>query len=236
MRTCVIIPALNEADTVGGVIDSVRRMIPEALIVVVNDGSTDRTGEIAREYGAIVLSPAIRLGIGGAVQAGLKFAVRAGCDLAVQVDGDGQHPADQLPILLKPITSGAADAVIGSRFLGESEYRAESLRMHGIRLFRSAHRLLTGQSITDPTSGFRAYNARALSYLADYYPQDYPEPQSLIELHRQGFRIREVAVSMKARESGQSSINLSAAAYYMIKVLIANLVAASRRGAKPSEV
>jgi glycosyltransferase involved in cell wall biosynthesis len=221
MKTLVIIPALNEEQSIGGVIDDLRKQQVQADIMVVSDGSTDRTAAIAREAGVKVLCLPHNLGIGGAMQTGYKYAVAKDYDVAVQFDGDGQHRADQLGTLLRPITEGTADVVIGSRFLGPEGYTSKLSRLVGIKIISWAVSLLCGKRITDPTSGFRAARRNVIDFYTRRYPEDYPEPEAVILLHRAGFRIAEVPTLMKERETGRSSITAARAFYYMIKVLLA---------------
>jgi glycosyltransferase involved in cell wall biosynthesis len=226
-----IVPAYNEAGALPGVLRDLRERWPEGDIVVVNDGSTDDTGALARRLGADVLDLPCNLGIGAAVQTGLLFARERGYAAAVQFDGDGQHRADQVAALLAPIQAGEADVVIGSRFL-QGGYHAPPVRRAGMAVFRWFNSLLAGQRLTDNTSGFRAYTAPALAFLAGEYPFDYPEPESAVALVRHGYRVREVPVEMRARQAGTSSITFWRAGYYMVKVLLAIAAGALRRPAR----
>lgn len=228
-KICAIVPAYNEEHNIGPVIDDIRNHQPQINIVVINDASRDKTEAIVRERGATVLSLPINLGIGGAVQTGLIYARDAGFDLAIQFDGDGQHLASEIEKILTPVIEGQADVVIGSRFLDAGGYKSRFVRRIGIRIFQMVNSLMVGSRITDNTSGFRAYNRRAIAFLARYYPQDYPEPEAVIDLYRNRFRIREVSVVMRERASGDSSIRLSRSLYYMVKCLMANLIAFSRK-------
>ena len=227
-KICAIIPAYNEEHNIGPVIEDIRKHQPHIKIVVINDASRDKTEVVVRQMGATVLSLPINLGIGGAVQTGLIYARDAGFDFAIQFDGDGQHLAAEIDKILTPVIEGKADVVIGSRFLDAGGYRSRFVRRIGIRIFQMVNSLMVGSKITDNTSGFRAYNHKAIAFLARYYPQDYPEPEAVIELYRNRFRIREVPVVMRERASGDSSIRLSRSLYYMVKCLMANLIAFSR--------
>jgi glycosyltransferase involved in cell wall biosynthesis len=228
-RICAVIPAYNEEENILAVIREIRELYPAAKIVVVNDASTDGTENVVRATGETILNLPINLGIGGAVQTGLMYAREFGHDYVVQVDGDGQHPASEIGKILEPVINGKADVVIGSRFLGTGDYKTGLPRRIGMRIFQAANSIMTGRKITDNTSGFRAYNREALTFLARYYPQDYPEPETVIELFRNGFRIKEVPVNMRRRSGGISSISPSRSLYYMIKCLIANVIAFSRK-------
>jgi glycosyltransferase involved in cell wall biosynthesis len=161
----------------------------------------------------------LNLGIGGAVQTGYRYAEAHGYDIAVQIDGDGQHDPAFLPQLIGPVRDGQADMAVGSRFLaGRAGFRSSKARRVGIRFLRVLIRCLTGEAVTDPTSGMRACGRRLIRTFAHYYPHDYPEPEALVVAHRTGCRIREVAVIMRPRSSGKSSIVFLAPVYYMIKV------------------
>lgn len=223
-----VVPAYQEQDAVGDVVRSLLALpVAPALgleVVVVDDGSRDATGERARAAGARVLRPAFNLGIGGAVQTGFLHAVRRGARAVVQVDGDGQHPASEVPRVLGPVLAGAADVAIGSRFLGTAGDRSTGVRRAGMGWLSFLVRLRCGRTFTDPTSGLRCYGPGPLAWLADHYPEDYPEPQVLAPLVRRGFRVEEVPVSMRPRAGGQSSIRGIRPALYMTKVSVSLLL------------
>ena len=227
-RILVITPAYNEAVNIQAVILAVRREFAAADVLVVNDGSQDDTSRLARESGAIVLDLPYNLGIGGAMQTGYVFAYEQGYDVAIQLDGDGQHDPAYLPILLVPIADGTADLVIGSRFIGPSIFRSSLARRAGIKWFAWLISLLIGQTVTDTTSGFRAGNRSVIEFFASAYPQDYPEPESVVVAHRVGLCIQEVPVEMHVRQGGKSSINLWRSVYYAIKVTLAILMSVVR--------
>lgn len=234
-RLLVIVPAYNEETNIREVVASISRAEISSGVVkdvlVVNDGSTDRTGIVARAEGAMVLDLPFNLGIGGAVQSGFRYAVDFGYDMAMQIDGDGQHDPSYIQRLLDPIISNEADVVIGSRFLEKSAdgFRSTVMRRMGIRVFAFVNSTAIGQRITDNTSGFRAYNRRVLEYLKDHYPTDYPEPEAVVLLGKKKFRIREVPVRMRERTGGASSITPLRSIYYMIKVLLAIFIDLMKR-------
>jgi glycosyltransferase involved in cell wall biosynthesis len=220
----IVIPAYNESGSIAGVIDSVARTGPAWDILVVNDCSTDTTAKAAAAGPAASINLCSNLGIGGAVQAGFRYALENGYATVVQVDGDGQHPAADIPTLLDALANGASDVAIGSRFCGKGSFRSTMPRRMGIRLLGTVCRLLTGRTVNDVTSGFRAYNRKAVAVLAAIYPSDYPEPESLVLFHKTGLTVQEVAVSMLPRLTGVSSIRGFTSVYYVVKVLCALLL------------
>ncbi|MGH2460277.1 MAG: glycosyltransferase family 2 protein [Chloroflexota bacterium] len=225
-----VIPAFNEHRCIADVVRCARDAVPEADIVVIDDGSSDETAPEARRAGAFVLSHPFNLGIGGAVQTGLKFARRRRYDYVLRIDGDGQHDPRALRPLLASVRAGEADVVVGSRFLGgHTELEIPLLRRLGIELFAREVSWLIGTRATDPTSGLVVMNRRAVDVLAAYMPQDYPEVESRIILHAAGLATREAPVKMGERLAGASSIGRWRSAYYALKVSIAVLFASFKR-------
>ena len=227
-KILVVVPAYNEEDTIVGVVKNIQSHVPDADILVVNDGSVDRTARRARESGAHVISLPYNMGIGSAVQSGFLFAKEKGYHVAVQVDGDGQHPPSEIPRLLAALKDGI-DVAIGSRFVQPTAYKPQLLRSAGIKMFSRLVSALVGKPVHDTTSGFRAHNRRAILLLTETFPHDYPEVEALITLHRHGMRFAEVPVEMDYRRAGISSIRPKHAAYYMLKVTLAVLIAFSKR-------
>jgi glycosyltransferase involved in cell wall biosynthesis len=227
-KTLIIIPAYNEAGSIAGVVENIRKTVPEADILVVNDGSQDRTARKARESGAQVITLPYNMGIGSAVQSGFLFAKEKGYHYAVQVDGDGQHPASEIPRLLAALRNGV-DVAIGSRFVNPTGYRPPLFRALGIKVFSFLVSSIVGKRVYDTTSGFRAINRKAIILLAETYPHDYPEVEALITLYRNGMEFVEIPVEMNYRQEGTSSISTTAGAYYMLKVTLAVLVAVIKR-------
>lgn len=223
-KILVVIPAYNEGESVKKVILEVRHYLADADILLVNDGSTDLTSERARNSGVLVLDLPFNLGIGGAMQAGYKYACEKGYSIAIQVDGDGQHDPKEISKLLEVLESKNVDMVIGSRFLSHTEYKSSIMRRFGISIFSGVISAIVGQKITDPTSGFRAANRKAIQLFASDYPQDYPEPEAVILLHQCRLKIGEVPVGMSERYAGESSITRIRSVYYMVKVLLAIFV------------
>jgi glycosyltransferase involved in cell wall biosynthesis len=226
-----VVPAYNEAASVARVIASLHEQAPRFDVIVIDDGSTDETSVRAREAGATVVTMPFNLGIGGAVQTGFLYAREHGYDYMAQVDGDGQHEPSELGTLLSAIQADPSlDVVCGSRFLAtDRSYEAPLSRRTGIRLFAFVLSKILRQPITDPTSGFRLYNRRAITLFARDYPHDYPEVEAVLMLHAHRLKMTEVAVRMRHRESGSSSITTMRSAYYMIKVSLALIVGLMRR-------
>lgn len=219
LRCLAIIPAFNERSSVATVVRGLKRALPELDILVIDDGSTDDT---CRQIppGAAVVSLPFNLGIGGAMQTGYRYAAMNHYDVAVQVDADGQHRPSQVRRLLHTLETSEADMVVGSRFLEpKRRYRQTFIRKTGAWVLRASIRVLTGLTITDCTSGFRAANRKVIHAFAHWYPEDYPEPEVILLLHRAGFRVRELPVRMRRRRSGQSSIRVMSGLFYVAKVV-----------------
>ena len=225
MKILAVIPAYNEAGNIRAVIEDLKSFRGD--ILVVNDGSTDNTAEIARGMGAHVVSHPFNLGIGGTVQTGLKYAFENGYDMAIQFDGDGQHRGDQIFKIVELVERGEADLVIGSRTL-PGGYKMGFARFIGSRMFHLLIRALSGHAVEDPTSGFRCYGKRTIRLFSRFYTDDYPEVESIVTAARSGLRLVEVPVLMRGRLSGNSSITRRKSAYYMLKVTLAMVVDAMR--------
>jgi glycosyltransferase involved in cell wall biosynthesis len=229
-RLVAVVPAWNEAGAIGGVLDEIRAFDPRIDVVVVDDASTDDTVDVARAHGAKVLALPFNVGIGGAVQTGFRYARDEGYDVAVRLDGDGQHAAEELAKLLAPIRAGEAQLVIGSRFVDPAgTYRPPFARRMGIRVFARLVSLLGGQKVTDTTSGFSALDRAAIELFATEYPHDYPEVESTLVALKSGLRLVQVQVDMRERQAGTSSITFVRSLYYIVKVMLALLVASLRR-------
>ena len=225
-----VIPAYNESETVAGVIRSLREHAPQFDVLVVDDGSTDDTGAVAMMAGARVLRLPFNVGIGGAVQSGFTFALDNGYSRMVQVDGDGQHMAEEIQVLSREMDENPQiDIVCGSRFLTDSGYPAPISRRTGIHLFAFLLSRIVGQRVSDPTSGFRLYNRNGIALFARDYPHDYPEVEAVLMVHFHRLTMREVPVRMLERGGGKSSIRSGKSAYYMIKVLLAIFVGLVRK-------
>jgi glycosyltransferase involved in cell wall biosynthesis len=227
-RIAVIIPAYNEEKTIGSIVREVKGLGDGYEVIVVDDCSRDATARNAEQEGATVIELPVNLGIGGAVQTGFKYALASGFDACVQVDGDGQHPPREIPKLIDPLFKNGFDMAVGSRFLGGA-YKVPVMRALGIRIIALFLRLSKGVKVRDATSGFRALGRPAMEFFAGCYPQDYPEPESLLLAYIKGFKVTEVPVEMNYREHGISSITPVRAAYYMTKVLLAMLIDLCRK-------
>jgi glycosyltransferase involved in cell wall biosynthesis len=235
MRRIAIVPAYNEERNIGRVLDELRRFDELLDVVVVSDGSVDRTAAVAREHGAFVVSLPFNLGIGGAVQTGFRFARDNGYDLVVRCDGDGQHDPSELPKVLAPVLAGEADIAVGTRFGETDGYRSSATRRVGFRLLAIVVSAIARQRLTDTTSGFQALNRRALELFATDYPHDYPEVEGMVMTIKHRLRLVEVPVRMREREHGHSSITALRSIYYMVKVLVALFVGLFRRSVVPAE-
>jgi glycosyltransferase involved in cell wall biosynthesis len=226
-RYLAVVPAYNEAATVEQVIREIHEAEPDFDVVVVDDGSTDDTAALAEAAGARVLRLPFNLGIGGTVQTGFRYALENGYDFMVQVDGDGQHDPREIDKLKQAYTWDVGnEMIVGSRFLSgpdnAPEYPAPVSRRTGIHVFAFLLRRVVGPRVSDPTSGFRLYNRRAIALFARDYPHDYPEVEAILLLHHHKLKMREVRVTMRERGGGQSSISgAGKSAYYMVKVLLA---------------
>lgn len=229
MKKLIIIPAYNEEANIVKTVESIERDAVGFDYIVINDCSTDRTKEICEEYGFHYVDLPINLGIGGAVQTGYKYAWENGYDMAVQVDGDGQHDPEFLELMAEYLETHQVDMVIGSRFIEKQGFQSSGMRRVGIRFFSGLIRLMTGKTITDPTSGLRMAGRNVIELFSKDYPRDYPEPESVVAILRKGLKVAEVPVIMREREGGVSSISMKKSVYYMVKVTLAILIERIRR-------
>jgi glycosyltransferase involved in cell wall biosynthesis len=224
-KIVVLIPAFNEAGKIAEVVRRIRDVVPDYPILVVNDGSRDATADEARTAGALVVSHPFNMGYGAAIQTGYKYAWANGYDFLVQIDGDGQHDPAYIPALLAPIMAGETDVSVGSRFLNVDSYRPSFCRQLGITFFRILVSLLMGQRITDPTSGYQAFNRTVIRFFtSEYFPCDYPDADVLLTLHLACFKVGEVPVRMYANQEGKSMHNGLKPLYYVFKMCLAILV------------
>ena len=229
------IPAYNEGNTIGdvlrktiSVIERLRRSF-EIRLIVVDDASTDATGDVARHFGATVLSHEKNMGYGASIRTFLNYALRSGADIVILMDADGQHPPEEIPKLLKPILCNEADVVIGSRFLRGSTRWVPGLKKVGMIFYSLLASIIIRKRITDVTSGFRAMNRRALELVTPVYPDDYPAVGITVYMGLKGLRLMEVPVSMKPRKTGSSYIRGRNLLSYHVKVLKYTIMALINR-------
>lgn len=221
-KILAIIPAFNESGNIVKTITEIRSLGLSLDILVIDDCSTDSTLKEIKTTDARTVSLPFNLGIGGAVQTGFQYARRYQYDYVVRLDGDGQHDGRFIALLMEPVLNGKADMTIGSRFIPPHiGYRSSFVRRIGIHFFASLISFLTQYSITDPTSGFTAYNKKMINIFAGYYPQDFPEPEAIVVARRCSAKVLEVPVQMRKRTQGHSSIRYLKTLYYMIKVTFA---------------
>ncbi len=218
----VIIPAYNEEKNIGEIIDKIKNCVPDVDILAVDDGSSDDTAKIAKNHGAEVISLPFNLGYGSALEAGYKYAYEKGYKYVAQIDADGQHDPKCINDLLDVVKKDEADIVIGSRFLGENDYKAPAVRRIGMVIFAKLVSFLTGKKFTDSTSGFQAMNQKVLKFFINgFYPSDYPDADVLILLDRYGFRIAEIPVIMYSKSDKKSMhAGVIEPAYYIFKMFL----------------
>lgn len=225
MKIAAIVPAYNEEKAITAVVNDILQTAQSQnlliTVIVVNDCSKDSTSEIISKLNCIALDLPVNLGIGGAVQTGFKYAFENGFDYAIQIDGDGQHPASEIPKLISAAKENNLDVVIGSRFISKEGFQSSVVRRMGINYFKWLNRFLVGVTVNDSTSGFRLINKKVLEIVSDYYPDEYPEPEAIILYSLNKFKIGEVSVSMRERQGGVSSIGAVSSVYYMFKVSLA---------------
>ncbi len=223
-QTVVIIPTYNEEGAIGNLLDEVQQHVPYLDVIVINDGSKDGTAGIARAKGVKVIDISCNLGVGGAVQTGFKYAYDRGYQHVIRIDGDGQHPPAEIPKLINAMMVGNDDLIIGSRFAGERSYASTPFRFLGIKMLAIFLSSICRSRVTDPTSGFWMVNHKLLYYFAHDYPTEYPEPEAIALLRRQGFSFVEVPVKFRPRMTGRSTIRAWGTVYYMMKVGLALVV------------
>ena len=232
-KVLIVIPCYNEEASLPSVLKELQQtVLPDNYrldVLVVNDCSKDGTSAVAKNGKAVVIDLPVNLGIGGAVQTGILYARNNGYDIAIQLDGDGQHPPKELSKLVSFHLESGANIVIGSRFLEKEGFQSSFARRLGIKYFHWVNRLMTGLHIYDSTSGFRLFDKAAIKIAAVNYPDEYPEPESLVVFSKAGLKIAEVPVIMNARQGGQSSIRHFGSLYYCIKVSLAMLFSFIRK-------
>ena len=228
--TLIVIPAFNEANNIGAIIDEIQNYTPGVPILVIDDGSSDGTAQTAKDHGALVISLLYNSGYGVALQTGFIYAVQNNYKVVIQMDGDRQHHPGSRPDLLREIQKDDVDVVIGSRFLGAGAYKNSFARSIGISLFRNLTSFIIGKKITDPTSGYQAIKGKAIEFIAsDFYPPDYPDADFIILLNRVGFNLREIPVVMRPNMDNRSMHHGHKTVYYVFKMFLSIIVTLLRK-------
>lgn len=228
-KTLIVIPAWNEADSIADVVREVSAALPTVDVLVVDDGSLDRTAERARSAGAVVLSLPYNLGVGGAMRLGYRYARDHGYDAAVQVDADGQHDPRFVPALLSALDG--ADLVIGARFAGVGDYTVRGPRRYAMSLLAAVLTRIAGSPLTDTTSGFRAANRRVIELFARSYPVEYlgDTVETVVHVARAGLRVIQLPVAMRPRMAGTPSQSVAKASFYLARAAMVLGLALVRR-------
>jgi glycosyltransferase involved in cell wall biosynthesis len=227
-HSILLIPAYNEEEAIGDVLKEVQSLCPGLTILVINDASSDHTSQEVRKHGVSVLDLPVNLGVAGAMQAGFRWAFENGYRYAIRCDSDGQHPAEGIPILAAHMEETDADVVIASRALSDEKFSYGLLRRIGIGYLCVFLSKICHHRVTDPTSGFQMVNRLLMYYFANAYPEDYPEPESLALLRRQGYTFSEVGVPFRNRSAGTSSLHGTKSLYFAFKVTLALIVDRAR--------
>jgi glycosyltransferase involved in cell wall biosynthesis len=229
-KRLIIIPAFNEEKPIVSVIEGIRKYC-DADIVVIDDGSEDRTAERAGSAGARVIRHPFNMGAGVAVQTGYKYALENDYESLLQIDGDGQHHPAYIPDMFAMVENRRCDMAIGSRFLKNNEHKPGLLKSAAIRLFRAVIRMMTGETITDPTSGYRCMNRTVFGHFTeDGFPYDYPDANIIIVLHRMGFKMAELPVTMSPNSEGRSMHRgIFKISYYFFKVFFSIFITLLRK-------
>lgn len=232
-KRLIIIPAYDEEKQIASVIEDVRKY-SDADIVVIDDGSEDKTAQRAGSAGVRVIRHPFNMGAGVAVQTGYKYAFQNNYETLLQIDGDAQHHAAHIPDMFALVENHQCDMVIGSRFLNNNQYKAGVLKSAAIKLFRRVIRMMTGETITDPTSGYRCMNRTVFQCLTeDDFPHDYPDANTIIVLHRLGFNVSELPVTMLPNPEGRSMHRgIFKISHYFFKVFTAIFITLLRKKSK----
>ncbi len=228
-RVLIIVPAWNEAASIGEVVGEIRGELPGVDVLVVDDGSVDDTSQIAREAGAIVARLPFNLGVGGAMRLGYRYAKSAGYDVAVQIDADGQHDPRYVPKLIDGLQD--ASLVIGARFAGEGDYQVRGPRRWSMAMLSFVLSALAGCKLTDTTSGFRACDRALIELFAGWYPVEYlgDTVETVVRVIRLGYKVMQVPVAMRQRFAGAPTKSPAKAMVYLARAFFALLLAISRR-------
>jgi len=237
-KTLIIIPAFNEEQAIGKVLNSLKESYPDYDLLVIDDASKDNTiAEVEKVASVRVLKLSVNIGYGAALQTGYKYALWNNYDYLVQLDADGQHDIKGVSELTRAVIDDECDIALGSRFLGSADYQIGSLKLFGIKLFSFITRLITKQKITDPTSGFQGMNKKALEfYASDIYPSDFPDADVIIASRLKGLMIKEFPVNMHQAISGHSMHHGLIALYYIFKMFLSIIVTLLRKKSELEEV
>lgn len=235
-RVLVVVPALNEERSLPGVLQELTASCDGYDVLVVSDGSSDRTARVAREGGAEVLELPINLGVGGAMRAGFTYALEAGYDAVVQVDADGQHDPTQIAHLVEAAQEQGVDVMIGARFAGEGSYRVRGPRRWAMVFLSAVLSRLVGTRLSDTTSGFKYSGPRAIAVFERDYPAEYlgDTVESIVIAHRAGLRIAQVPVTMRERTAGRPSHSPWRSTLFLVRAGLALVVAISRPRPEPA--
>ncbi len=239
-RTLILIPAYDEAASVADVVSRVRRVVPGVSVLVVDDGSRDRTAALARNAGATVLRHPFNLGHGAALQTGYRFARERDFDIVIQLDADGQHEPRDIAVIADALAAGGCDIVLGSRFLGGPAYPISLVRRTTMRFFATLVRILTGWAVTDPTSGFQGLSRAAFEFhCGGHFPADFPDADVIVMAERAGLTLREVPVRMYPPRPGRTLHPGWVKLYYVFKQLVSLgmvvlATGVARRAGRPS--
>jgi glycosyltransferase involved in cell wall biosynthesis len=227
LKVVVVIPCYNEQDNVLKLYNEIKNTEFSFNVIVepifINDCSTDNTKVILEKNNIPHINLSVNLGIGGAVQTGFKYAYKNNFDIAIQMDGDGQHPPSELEKIILPFIGNSSDVVIGSRYISKEGFQSTFMRRVGINYFKWLNKALVGIKICDSTSGYRGINRRGLEVVSNYYPDEYPEPESIVLYSMMNLKIMEVPVTMRERQGGESSIKSYKTIYYMFKVTLGTI-------------
>lgn len=229
MKTLIIIPCYNEEENIVETVKSLTKLKYD--YIVINDGSTDNSLKILQENNFNYITLDNNVGIGAALQTGYKYAKENNYDIAVQFDGDGQHDASYITRIIEPIKKKEANMVIGTRFLGEeSQFKSTKMRQLGIFILSFLLKSITGNTIKDMTSGFRAIDKSIIEIFSKDYPYEYPEPVTNLSISKRKLKIKEVPVKMKERRFGKSSITPLKSGYYMFNVILLFFIISFSKG------
>ena len=229
-KTLIVIPSYNEESSIAEVLEDIKKQAPQVPILVIDDGSADKTAQLAQWHGAKVISLPYNSGYGVALQTGYIYARKNDYSIVIQMDADGQHDPACIQDLLREVENSDVDVVIGSRFLGKNTYQTSLVRRIGMFIFGQLASLFCKSKVSDPTSGFQAVKGEAIAFVAsDYYPPDYPDADFLIMLNRCGFKVREIPVKMHPSRADKSMHGGPQSIYYVLKMFLSIFVTLLRK-------